>query len=59
MTKTFTLENVLTQSQEKKENESKQLWIPEPNTVKMLIRYSMALQVVRTRLSGDCFLILN
>jgi len=59
MTKTFTLENVLTQSQDNRDKVQEKLRVPESDSLKMLISYSMALQVVRTQYAGNCYLILN
>ncbi len=59
MTKPVTLENVLTKSQANREKHKELFQVPEADSMKMLIRYSMALQVIKTESSGSCYLILN
>ncbi|NVO18256.1 MAG: hypothetical protein HXX13_01060 [Bacteroidetes bacterium] len=58
MTKSFTLENVLTQ-QSSQNKSGKSIRIPSNESVNMIVRYSMALEVIRTQHSGNCFLIKN
>jgi hypothetical protein len=59
MTKSSTLENVLSRHQSKQSNLRKANSIPATESVNMIIRYSMALLVVKTQQSGTHYLIMN
>ena len=59
MTKSATLENVLSKQQSSHNKLRKSSIIPDKESVNMIIRYSMALLVVKTQLSGIQYLIMN
>jgi hypothetical protein len=59
MTKSVTLENSLFHNTVSRNQIKEKSVLPESESMKMLIRYSMALQVVRTKSSGNCYIILN
>jgi hypothetical protein len=58
MTKSSTLENVLYKHQTSQNNTGIHR-IPRHESINMIIRYSMALMVVKTAHSGTHFLIMN
>jgi len=59
MTKLSTLETVRSQASIKRNQSGNKTLIPSGEAVKMLLRYSMALQVLKSEVSGDHLLILN
>jgi hypothetical protein len=59
MTKSSTLENVLSKHQSSQNKIGKSKSIPEKESLNMIMRYSMALLVVKTQQSGIHYLILN
>ncbi|MBK7171806.1 MAG: hypothetical protein IPH84_00940 [Bacteroidales bacterium] len=58
MTKHFTLENVLLKTRSNRQN-SPSSRIPSKENLKMILHYSLALEVLKTNTTGNCFLILN
>jgi hypothetical protein len=59
MTKSSTLENVLSKHQSSQNKYRSAVSIPQKEAVNLIIRYSMALAVVKTQNSGTHFLIMN
>jgi len=59
MTKSSTLENVLSKHHSSQNKYGNSKIIPQKETVNLIIRYSMALVVVKTQLSGTHYLIMN